>query len=53
MKTVTRTVLIADEGMILTDGTTYGKEVYLKVGADASFWREISEEEYKELGEEF
>ncbi len=46
MKTVTRTVLVADEGMMLTNGETYGKEAYLNVGADASKWREITEEEY-------
>lgn len=45
MKTITRTVLVADEGMILTDGKSYGKEVYLAEGADASVWREVSEEE--------
>lgn len=47
MKTVTRTVLIADEGMVLTDGKVYGKKVYLEVGADSFVWREISEEEYE------
>ena len=46
MKTVTRTVLVADEGMILTNGKRYGKSVYLKEGADASAWREVSEAEY-------
>ena len=43
MKTVTRTVLIADEGMILTDGEKFGKTVYLGEGADASTWREVPE----------
>lgn len=47
MKTVTRTVLIADEGMMLTDGESYGKAVYLKVDGDPSKWREVTEEEYK------
>ena len=46
MKTVTRTVLIADEGMMLTDGESYGKAAYLKVDGDPSKWREITEEEY-------
>lgn len=41
MKTVVRTVLIADEGMVLTDGVSFGSEVYLAEGADASEWREI------------
>ncbi len=41
-----RTVLKASEGMILTNGTFYGKTVYLAEGADSSEWREISAEEY-------
>ena len=45
MKTIVRTVLIADDGMVLTDGTNYGKEVYLGVDADASKWKEIQESE--------
>ncbi len=45
MKTVTRTVLIADEGKVLTDGKSFGKRVYLEVGADASVWQEVSETE--------
>ena len=45
MKTVTRTVLIADEGMVLTNGERVGKEVFLAEGADASVWREVSAEE--------
>lgn len=46
MKEVTRTVLIADAGMVLTNGDKYCREVYLKVGGDASPWHEITEEEY-------
>ena len=52
MKTITRTVLVADEGMILTDGKSYGKEVYLAEGADASVWREVSEAEATGLEED-
>lgn len=48
MKTVTRTVLIADEGMILTDGEKFGKTVYLGEGADASEWHEVPEGEQEE-----
>lgn len=44
----TRIVIYADEGKILTDGTTYGKQIYLADGKNAdSFW-EISENEYEE-----
>lgn len=41
-----RNVLYADEGMVLTDGQTYGKVIYPKVGADISAWREIPKAEY-------
>lgn len=45
--TVIDNVLYADEGMLLTDGIAYGKVVYLGEGADASEWREITENEYE------
>lgn len=38
-------VLTADEGMVLTNGETFGKTVVLPVDADASAWREITEAE--------
>ncbi|MBQ8837281.1 MAG: hypothetical protein IJ002_07235 [Clostridia bacterium] len=44
-----RNVLIADEGMVLTDGENYGRVIYLAEDADAGAYREISEEEYKTL----
>lgn len=37
--------LIADEGMMLTNGEAFGKTVYLATGDDGSGWSEISEEE--------
>lgn len=42
----TKTTLIADEGMILTNGTHYGRIVYLAPDDDGSAWYEITEEEY-------
>ncbi len=51
MKTVTRTVLIAEEGKLLTNGSTYCKEVYLGEGADASAWREVDGAERAEVEE--
>ena len=51
MKTVTRTVLIADEGMVLTDGKTVCTEAYLAEGADASKWREVPKNEETHTGE--
>lgn len=44
-ETVTQIILTADEGKYLFDGETYGKTVVLPVGADASLWREVTEEE--------
>ena len=37
--------LTAADGMVLTDGTSYGKEVYLGINDTADRWTEISESE--------
>lgn len=39
------TVLRADEGMMLTDNSTFGTTVYLGKGDDGASWYEISTEE--------
>lgn len=44
-----RTTLIADEGMILTDGKDYASVTYLAVGADESKWYEIPKDEYERI----
>ena len=44
---ITRQVLCAEEGMVLTNGDTYGTVIYLAVGADASEYWEITKEEYE------
>lgn len=49
MKEVTRTVLIADEGMMLTNGETFAKSVELGDWDKAENYREITEAEYNEL----
>lgn len=41
-----RKILTASDGMMLTDGKTYGKIIYLAEGADENAWHEIPEEEY-------
>ena len=46
---VKRQVICAEEGMVLTDGTTYGTVIYLAEGADAGSFREITKEEYEAL----
>ena len=45
----TMLVLYADEGKVLTDGTTYGKQIFLAEGNDGSSYYEITETEYKEI----
>lgn len=51
-ETITRIKLTAGEGMILTDGEIYGKELFLAVGADEDKYYEITEEEYNEMFKE-
>ena len=51
-ETITRIKLTASEGMMLTDGENYGKEVFLAVDGDQSAWREITEAEYEKIVEE-
>ena len=46
-----RIILTASEGMILTDGTIYGKMIYLGIGKKAEDFYEITEEEYENLME--
>ena len=40
--------LTAADGMVLTDGTSYGKEVYLGINDTADRWTEIPESEVLE-----
>ena len=42
---ITLIKLTASDGMVLTDGTSYGKEVYLGANDLADRWREIPESE--------
>lgn len=44
-KTITQTILTADDGKYLFNGEAYGKTVVLPAGADASAWREVTEDE--------
>lgn len=41
--------LVAAEGMILTNGEAFGKEVYLGENDKPENWHEIAEEEYENL----
>ena len=46
-ETITRIKLTAADGMVLTDGESYGKEIFLSQNGNADNWQEITEEEYK------
>jgi len=53
VQTVTVNVIKADEGKILTDGTVYGRVIYLGANRTAEEFHEITESEYNEIkGEE-
>lgn len=51
-ETITRIKLTATEGMILTDGESYGRVVYLASGDEGEKWYEITEEEYNKTLED-
>ena len=41
--------LVAADGMILTNGEAFGKEVYLGKNDNPENWHEITEEEYEAI----
>lgn len=45
----TRLILYAEEGMVLTNGEAYGKEVYLGKNDVPENWHEITDAEYEEI----
>lgn len=47
-----RKVISATDGNILTDGTIYGKHIFLAKDADESKFHEITIEEYNKMLEE-
>lgn len=44
-----RQTLIASDGMVLTDGEIYGKEIYLAEGVNADVFYEITDAEYEQI----
>ena len=44
-----RIILKARDGYIYTDGTNYGKIIYLAVNVDPALYHEIAEEEYNAI----
>lgn len=45
--TIELTKLTASEGMVLTNGEAYGKEIYLGCNDSEDNWSEITEAEYE------
>ena len=43
----TRTVIYADEGMVLTNGEVYGTTIFLAEGENGEDYTEITKEEYE------
>ena len=43
-----RIILIADEGKVYTNGSTYGTEVHLAIDENPANWYQISREEYEQ-----
>ena len=41
--------LVAQEGMLLTNGESYGKVVYVGAGDSVDNWHQITEKEYDEM----
>lgn len=49
MSAVTKRIITAADGMVLTNGDTFRKTVELPIDADYSMWREITEAEAQEI----
>ena len=49
VETITRMVLRASEGHMLTNGVAYGESVVLGVGDSPDNWSEITVEEYEKI----
>lgn len=52
MRIEKQTILIADEGYMLTNGSTIGSVIYLGKNDSANNWQEITEAEAESLQEQ-
>lgn len=48
-ETITTIKLISSEGMTLTDGEHFGKEIYLGINDSADNWHEITDAEAERI----
>jgi hypothetical protein len=49
IETIELKKMMASDGMVLTNGEAYGKEVYLGKNDSAENWHEITDAEYEEV----
>ena len=49
IETIDLRKMVATDGFVLTNGETYGKEIYLGKNDKPENWHEITEAEYEEI----
>ena len=49
MTTIELRKLTASDGMVLTNGEAFGKEIYLGINDNENNWREITDAEYEKI----
>lgn len=50
-ETIIRIKLTAGEGMVLTNGETFGREIFLAAADSPANWQEIPQEVYRDIME--